>query len=134
MFLPKTSLPRRSFLRGLGATLSLPLLDAMIPAFAASTKVIPRLAFMYIPNGVNLAQWTPSGSGTDFAFSPTLSALEPFRDRVTVLSGLAHHAADRVNDGAGDHSRASGAFLSGCHAKRTEGADLYLGITRGPVA
>src|SRR5580658_5065172 len=73
MFLPKTSLPRRSFLRGLGATFTLPLLDAMIPAFAATAQAIPRLGFMYIPNGVNLAQWTPSGSGTDFALSPTLS-------------------------------------------------------------
>jgi Protein of unknown function (DUF1552) len=134
MFVTKTSLPRRSFLRGLGATFALPLLDAMTPAFAATAKAIPRLGFMYIPNGVNLAQWTPVGSGTDFAFSPTLRALEPFRDRVNVLSGLAHHAADRLNDGAGDHSRAAGAFLSGCHAKRTEGADLYLGITADQIA
>src|SRR5271156_5750931 len=133
-FIPKTSLPRRSFLRGIGATLALPLLDAMTPAFAATGKRIPRLGFMYIPNGVALAQWNPSGSGTDFAFSPTLKALEPFRDRVTVFSGLAHHAADRSNDGSGDHSRAAGAFLSGCHAKRTEGADLYLGITADQIA
>jgi hypothetical protein len=134
MFLPQISLPRRSFLRGLGATLALPLLDAMTPAFAATTKAIPRLGFMYIPNGVNLAQWTPADAGTGFAFSPTLSALEPFRDHVTVLSGLAHHCADRMNDGSGDHSRAAGAFLSGCHAKRTEGADLYLGITADQIA
>src|ERR1700689_460974 len=134
MFLPKTSLARRSFLRGLGATLALPLLDAMTPAFAATRKAIPRLGFMYIPNGVNLAQWTPASSGTDFAFSPTLKALEPFRDRVNVLSGLAHHAADRLNDGAGDHSRAAGVFLSGCHAKRTQGADFYLGETADQIA
>jgi hypothetical protein len=134
MFLPKTSLPRRSFLRGLGATLALPLLDAMTPAFAAATKAIPRLGFMYIPNGVSLGQWKPTGSGTDFAFSPTLSALEPFRNQVNVFSGLAHHCADRMNDGSGDHSRGAGAFLSGCHAKRTEGADLYLGITADQIA
>jgi hypothetical protein len=134
MFLSQISLPRRSFLRGLGATLALPLLDAMVPAFAATTKAIPRLGFMYIPNGVSLGQWKPTGSGTDFKFSPTLSALEPFRDRVNVLSGLAHHCADRMNDGSGDHSRAAGAFLSGCHAKRTEGADLYLGITADQIA
>jgi hypothetical protein len=134
MFIPKTTLPRRSFLRGLGATLALPLLDAMTPAFAATTKPVPRLGFMYIPNGVALAQWNPTGSGTDFAFSPTLKALEPFRECVTVLSGLAHHAADRLNDGSGDHSRAAGAFLSGCHAKRTEGADLYNGITADQIA
>jgi hypothetical protein len=134
MFLSKISLPRRSFLRGLGATLALPLLDAMVPAFAATTKAIPRLGFMYIPNGVSLGYWKPAGSGTDFQFSTTLSALEPFRDRVNILSGLAHHCADRMNDGSGDHSRAAGAFLSGCHAKRTEGADLYLGITADQIA
>src|SRR5580658_10368132 len=134
MFLKKSSLDRRTFLRGAGVALSLPFLDAMTPAFGATGKAIPRLGFMYIPNGVNLAQWTPTDTKPGFAFSPTLSALEPYRDRVTVLSGLAHHAADRLNDGAGDHSRASGAFLSGCHAKRTQGADLYLGITADQVA
>src|SRR5580658_3580479 len=134
MFLKKSSLDRRTFLRGAGVALSLPFLDAMTPAFGATGKAIPRLGFMYIPNGVNLAQWTPAETKPGFAFSPTLSALEPYRDRVTVISGLAHHAADRLNDGAGDHSRASGAFLSGCHAKRTEGADLYLGITADQIA
>src|SRR5258708_38012918 len=108
MFISKNSIPRRSFLRGLGATLALPLLDAMTPAFASTTKAIPRLGFMYIPNGVNLAQWTPAKTGTSFEFSSTLKALEPFRDRITILSGLAHHAADRLNDGAGGHSRAAG--------------------------
>ena len=134
MFITKNSLDRRSILRGIGAALALPLLDAMTPAFAATRAAIPRLGFMYIPNGVNLAQWTPASTAPGFAFSSTLSALEPFRDGVTVLSGLAHHAADRLNDGAGDHSRAAGAFLSGCHAKRTQGADLYLGITADQIA
>jgi len=106
----------------------------MTPAFSATTKAIPRMSFMYIPNGINLAQWTPVGSGKDFAFSPTLKCLEPFRERVNVLSGLALHSADRLNDGAGDHSRATGAFLSGCHAKRTQGADLYLGVTADQIA
>src|SRR6202050_4824457 len=134
MFLKKSSLDRRTFLRGVGVTLALPILDAMTPAFGAASKAIPRLGFMYIPNGVNLAQWTPTETAPGFAFSSTLSALEPYRDRVTVLSGLAHHAADRLNDGAGDHSRAAGAFLSGCHAKRTQGADLYLGVTADQIA
>ncbi len=134
MFVTKMALDRRMFLRGVGATLALPLLDAMTPAFAAPSKAIPRLAFMYVPNGINIAQWTPSGSGKDFAFSPTLKSLEPFRERVNVLSGLALHSADRMGDGAGDHSRATGAFLSGCHAKRTQGADLLLGITADQIA
>jgi len=134
MFLTKKSLRRREFLRGAGAMFALPLLDAMTPAFAATRKAIPRLGFLYIPNGVNQEKWVPTGSGKEFAFSPTLSSLEPFRDRVTVISGLAHHAADRLNDGAGDHSRATGVFLSGCHAKRTQGADLHLGITADQIA
>jgi hypothetical protein len=134
MFISKIALDRRSLLRGVGATLALPLLDAMTPAFAATRKAIPRLSFMYIPNGANMAQWTPAGSGKEFTFSPTLKSLEPFRERVNVLSGLALHSADRMNDGAGDHSRATGAFLSGCHAKRTQGADLFLGITVDQIA
>jgi hypothetical protein len=134
MFVTKMALDRRMFLRGVGATLALPLLDAMTPAFAAPTKAVPRLAFMYVPNGVNMHQWTPSGFGKDFAFSPTLKSLEPFRERVNVLSGLALHSADRLGDGAGDHSRATGAFLSGCHAKRTQGADLLLGVTVDQIA
>ncbi len=134
MFITKMALDRRLFLRGVGATLALPLLDAMSPALAAPRKAIPRMSFMYIPNGINLAQWTPVGSGKDFTFSPTLKSLEPFRERVNVISGLALHSADRMNDGAGDHSRATGAFLSGCHAKRTQGADLFLGVTADQIA
>src|SRR5580700_11626354 len=134
MFVTKMALDRRMFLRGVGAALALPLLDAMTPAFAAPSQAIPRLSFMYIPNGINIARWTPAGSGKDFAFSSTLKSLEPFRERVNVLSGLALHSADRMGDGAGDHSRATGAFLSGCHAKRTQGADLYLGITADQIA
>jgi hypothetical protein len=134
MFVKKISLDRRTFLRAAGATLALPMLDAMNPAFAATTKAVPRLSFLYIPNGVNPATWPPVGSGTEFKFSPALAALEPFKDKVTVLSNMSHHAADRQNDGAGDHSRATGVFLSGCHAKRTQGADLHLGITADQIA
>lgn len=133
-FITKMALHRRSFLRGAGAVLALPLLDSMTPAFAAPRKATPRLVFMYVPNGINLAMWTPATTGTGFAFSPSLASLEPFRDRVNILSGLSLHAADRMNDGAGDHSRATGGFLSGCHAKRTQGADLFLGITADQVA
>ena len=134
MFVRKLSLDRRTFLRGAGVTLALPMLDAMLPAFAATTKAIPRMSFLYTPNGVNPATWPPVGTGTEFKFSPALTPLEPFRDRVTVLTNMAHHSADRQNDGAGDHSRATGVFLSGCHAKRTQGADLHLGITADQIA
>ena len=134
MFVTKMSLDRRTFLRAAGATLALPMLDSMNPAFAATGKAVPRLTFLYIPNGVNPNTWKPTGSGKEFTFSPALSPLEPFKDKVTVLSNMSHHAADRQNDGAGDHSRATGVFLSGCHAKRTQGADLHLGITADQIA
>jgi hypothetical protein len=134
MFVKKISLDRRTFLRGAGVTLALPMLDAMLPAFAATTKAVPRMSFLYTPNGVNPATWPPVGTGTEFKFSPALAALEPYRDRVTVLTNMSHHSADRQNDGAGDHSRATGVFLSGCHAKRTQGADLHLGITADQIA
>jgi hypothetical protein len=134
MFVKKTALDRRFFLKGVGAALALPFLDAMTPAFASASKATPRMAFLYVPNGANMAAWTPVGSGKGFTFSPTLKALEPFREHVNVLSGLALHSADRLNDGAGDHSRATGAFLSGCHAKRTQGADLELGVTADQIA
>ncbi len=134
MFVTKKALDRRLFLRSVGAALALPLLDAMTPAFAAPRKAVPRMGFMYTPNGANMSQWAPVSSGKEFSFSPTLKSLEPFRERVNVLSGLALHSADRMNDGAGDHSRATGAFLSGCHAKRTQGADLWLGVTADQIA
>jgi hypothetical protein len=134
MFVKKLSLDRRTFLRAAGATFALPMLDAMNPAFAATTRAVPRIGFLYIPNGVNPNTWTPTGSGKQFTFSPVLSPLEPFKDKVTVLTNMAHHCADRQNDGAGDHSRATGAFLSGCHAKRTQGDDLHLGVTADQIA
>ena len=134
MYVKKISLDRRTFLRAAGVTLALPMLDAMTPAFAATTRAVPRLAFLYTPNGVNPNTWAPVGTGTGFKFSPALTPLEPFRDQVNILTNMSHHSADRQNDGAGDHSRATGVFLSGCHAKRTQGADLHLGITADQIA
>jgi hypothetical protein len=134
MFITKKSLNRRTLLRGAGAALALPLLDAMTPAFAAARKAVPRLTFLYIPNGVSPHTWVPTEAGKDFALSPALAPLEPFKKYVTVVSNVAHHCADRQNDGFGDHSRSTGAFLSGCHAKRTQGDDLHLGVTADQIA
>lgn len=134
MFITKKSLDRRTFLRAAGVTVALPLLDAMTPAFAAARKAVPRLTFLYIPNGVSPHTWVPTGAGKDFSFSPALAPLEPYKKYVTVVSKMAHHCADRQNDGFGDHSRSTGAFLSGCHAKRTQGDDLQLGITADQIA
>ena len=94
MFVTKMALPRRTFLRGVGATLALPLLDAMVPALSAlaqtSARPVPRIGFIYTPNGVMQNLWTPAGEGAAFEFSPILSPLAPLRDRVLVVSGLAH--------------------------------------------
>ena len=138
MIITKRSLPRRTFLRGAGATVALPLLDAMVPALSAMTttaaNLARRLAFIYIPNGAYHAAWTPDGTGTDFKFSPSLAPLEPFRDQVVVVTNLAHRQLESLGDGGGDHSRASAGWLSGVHAKRTEGADFAVGVTADQIA
>src|SRR5437870_165339 len=110
MIITKLALPRRTVLRGLGAALSLPLLDAMVPAlsaFAATpAKAVRRLGFVYVPNGANMADWTPDKDGRSFEFSRTLKPLEPFRDRVQILTGL----ANQVN---GAHAVAAASWLTG---------------------
>ena len=108
MFISKRALPRRTFLRGVGTALALPMLDAMVPALSAkSVKPTPRLGFVYVSNGVILEQWVPTKVGTDFDLPPILKPLEPLRDQLNVLTGLAHLQADTFGDGTGDHPRAS---------------------------
>ena len=144
MFITKTALPRRTVLRGLGASLALPLLDAMVPAATvlAQTPARPvsRLGFVYMPNGVarnftGINYWTPAGEGAAFELSPILAPLAPFRDRTVVVSGLAQHQADAFDDGAnGDHTRGTSSWLTGVHCKRTEGADVRNGISADQIA
>lgn len=133
MMITKVSLPRRTFLRGVGATFALPLLDAMIPALSALAKSpanpVRRLGCIYLPNGANMSSWMPGGTGTGFELSPTLSALAPFRDCVTVVSGLDSYPAESWGDGGGDHNRAPAAWLNATHPKKTEGADIRAGTT-----
>ena len=88
MIITKRALPRRTFLRGVGTTLALPLLDAMVPALRATSNGTPRFAVVYIGNGANMSQWTPSTEGVNFEMSPTLKGIEGFRDRLTVFTGL----------------------------------------------
>jgi hypothetical protein len=131
------SLARRTFLRGVGVAIGLPFLEAMVPAMArAATAPVAarRLGFFYIPNGVVMDKWTPAGTGAGFEFSPTLKALEPFRDQLLVVSGLGQNQANSFGDGNGDHSRAGSTWLSGVHPHRTEGADVYLGTTVDQIA
>jgi hypothetical protein len=129
MLITKIALPRRTFLRGLGATVALPLLDAMAPAMSAQTKAAPRFAAIYCGNGANMEDWTPASEGFGFTFSPTLKPLEAFRDRTLVLTGLDNFQATDQGDVGGQHPRAAPAFMSCVHPKQTEGADVQAGTT-----
>ncbi len=136
MFITRKALSRRKFLQGLGAAVSLPLLDAMVPALSAAPKAPPRLGFIYIANGVIQKQWTPKMIGANFELTPTLSALANVKGSFNVLSGMAHLQADTFGDGTGDHPRASAAWLTGVHAyDRTQpGVEVRLATTADQIA
>ncbi|HJZ72129.1 MAG TPA: DUF1552 domain-containing protein [Vicinamibacterales bacterium] len=137
-------LPRRTFLRGLGAAMALPVLDAMLPSVSAAGPSTPpiRLGYVYTPNGIVGAcdksprpfMWTPKTAGAGFEFSPTMKALEPYREQLNVFSGLAQVTGRALGDGPGDHARATATFLTGVHPKKTGGADFQLGISADQVA
>jgi len=134
MIVTKKYLPRRSVLRGIGATVALPFLDAMTPALTATAQTaaspVPRLGFFYVPNGMFLPSFHPSGDGgSNFALTPTLTPLAPFQDQLVVVSGLSNSGLVSPNEGGGVHTRAHGGWLSGVLPKRTEGADLEAGKT-----
>ncbi len=129
--------PRRTVLRGLGAAIALPFLDSMIPAFASpllKTSTPRRMAFVYIPNGAIMEDWTPTKSGTGYDLTPILKPLEPFREDLLVLTGLAQYEGNSLGDGPGDHARAGATFLTGVHPKKTMGADIQVGISVDQVA
>src|SRR5262245_3648186 len=128
-------LPRRTFLKGAGTALALPILDAMIPAFAAPRAVSPRrLAFVYVPNGIDMRYWTPKTEGTRYELPRLLGPLAPYRDALLVLSGLAQINGRALGDGPGDHARAASTFLTGVHPKKTAGADISVGVSVDAVA
>jgi hypothetical protein len=116
MFIQKLAMPRRTFLRGMGATIALPLLDSMVPALSAAPASTPRFSFLYIANGVIQDQWTPKTTGADYELTPILAPLAAHKSAINVVSGLAHLQADTFGDGTGDHPRASAAWLTGVHA------------------
>src|SRR5215510_4202842 len=137
------TLPRRTFLRGLGAAMALPFLDSMTPRLSAAGSSAPvRLGYVYTPNGVIGAcdkspkpfMWTPRTAGADFEFSPTMKALEPYREQLNVFSGLAQVTGRALGDGPGDHARATATFLTGVHPYKTGGADFKLGISADQIA
>src|SRR5689334_464042 len=134
MFIAKKHLPRRTFLRGMGVTLALPLLDSMIPAQTLTRNTAaapsPRLGFVYVPHGAIMDKWTPATEGAGFEFSPILKPLEPFRDRLTIVSGLGHRAADST----AVHSLSPTTWLSGVRPKPTQGTDAFAGVTADQVA
>src|SRR5271169_1349275 len=136
MIITKKSLARRTFLRGIGTTLALPLLDSMIPALALAGAVKPvvRLGFVYHPVGMILNKWIPEKEGTDFEITPTMKALEPFRENMVVLTGLAQVQGRALGDGAGDHAREGATWLTGVHPKKTEGVGIHAGISADQLA
>jgi hypothetical protein len=131
--MPTRHLSRRTILRGIGAAVSLPLLDAMVPAFASVTTPL-RLAFIYVPNGIMMDHWTPISDGTDFELPRILAPLAPHRDNVLVLSGLTQNTGRALGDAAGDHARASATYLTGVHPRKTDGEGICSGISVDQVA
>jgi hypothetical protein len=137
MIIAKKAISRRTVLRGLGTAVALPLLDAMVPALTAAQKTpataVRRFGVVYHPNGVIYDKWLPKGAGTNFELSPVLTPLEPFRDKLVVVTGLYSDQAEALGDGGGDHSRASGTYLTGVHVKRSDTV-VEAGISMDQIA
>ena len=133
MIITKKALPRRTFLKGVGATLSLPLLDAMVPAATALAKTpakpVRRLGYVFMPMGCDITRWTPQGGEKLDKLSPILSSLEPVKQDVTIVSNL-----ELANAYPGSHATSNSAFLSAAKAKVTESTDYYLGTTADQIA
>src|SRR5213595_3368132 len=135
-------IPRRTFLKGLGTVIALPMLEAMLPPAkllaAGATEAVGtfprRMAFIYIPNGANMEDWTPKSVGADYELPYILQPLAPLRNDIQVISGLAHDKARPHGDGPGDHARASASFLTGCQARKTAGADIKAGVSVDQIA
>lgn len=130
-FITKKHVPRRTFLRGMGVTLALPLLDSMVPAQTplAKTAAVPKSRFcgIYIPHGATMDKWTPAQQGAGFEFTESLKPLEKLRDHVNVVSNLAHPLAGGVGSDAGaDHARSAAVFLSGAHPEK---GSVHAGAT-----
>ena len=131
MMIFKKAIPRRTFLRGVSATLALPLLDSMAPAFAgpqARATRPSRLSVVYVPNGIIMKHWTPTAEGANFEITPTLQPVAPFRDQILLVSGLGNQAAvpPKGERPAGPHASASGAFLTGVYPKPPAQAGISL--------
>jgi hypothetical protein len=127
-------LSRRTLLRGLGVSIALPMLDSMIPALAAPAKAPMRMMFNYVPNGLIMKDWTPAAGGPAFDLPRILQPMAAYRERMLLVTGLMQKSGNANGDGPGDHARAAATYLTGVHAKKTQGADIYVGISMDQVA
>jgi hypothetical protein len=122
----------------MGTMVALPMLDAMVPAFArgltTDSKAPVRMVFAYVPNGIVMKDWTPKTTGKDYQFTRILKPLEAFRDELLVLSNLDSNTGNALGDGPGDHARAGASFLTGVHCRKTAGADIRGGVSVDQVA
>jgi hypothetical protein len=139
MILTRKHVSRRSLLRGMGAALALPMLDAMVPALSAmsktAAKVSPnRMVFCYVPNGIDMRNWRPETLGRSFDLPKILQPLASVRNDITVFTGLKDHNGEALGDGPGDHARAAASFLTGVHPRKTAGSDISVGTSVDQVA
>lgn len=138
MILTGKALSRRTLLRGVGTAVALPFLDSMAPALRAASRSAARpagrMAFVYVPNGIIMKDWTPKVEGAGYEFTRTLKPIEAFREDILVLSGLDHYNGQSLGDGAGDHARAGATWLTGVHPKKTLGADIQAGVSVDQIA
>ena len=138
----RSGLDRRKFLRGIGAAVGLPAMESLSPLMAATTGKLAmtekgsplRMAYLYIPNGVNLEHWRPSGKGENYKLGKSMSALEDLKGDMQIFSGFAHKQANAGRDGAGDHARSNATFLTGQRAKKTSGSDIKVGTSVDQIA
>ncbi len=139
MILTRKHVSRRSLLRGMGAAVALPMLDAMVPALQrrrqdGQASPPNRMVFVYVPNGIDMRNWRPDTVGSAFNLPKILSPLAPMQDNVLVFTGLKDHNGEALGDGPGDHARAAASFLTGVHPRKTAGSDISVGISVDQVA
>ena len=124
----RKALARRTFLQGMGAAVALPFLDAMAPAMSAAPKAPVRMAMVYVPNGIIMQEWNPAAEGKLGTLGRVLKPMEPMKDDILLLGNLTHNAGRALLDGAGDHGRCCGTYLTGVHVKKSL-ADIHAGVS-----
>ena len=134
MILTRKALPRRAFLRGMGTAVALPFLDSMIPAMAApaAQKAPVRMGFVYVPNGMDMRYWNPAYEGKLGELPRILKSMEPFKDDILMLGNLTHNTGRALLDGAGDHGRCSGSYLTGIQVKKSL-VDVKAGVSMDQI-